>query len=152
MLMALGQFVFEISNLAYHELQRSTAWRHPSNSRVGEREASQFIGQGEDTFTLSGTLVPEVAGRADSLQTLRGMGDAGRAYAMVSGAGRVMGAWVILSLQENSSAFTQDGLARRTDFTLQLKRVDDEQVEAANDPSGERMATIDNGSRMGSVA
>lgn len=152
MLMALGQFVFEIPNLTYHELQRSTAWRHASNSRVGAREATQYIGQGEDTFTLTGTLAPEVAGRADSLQTLRAMGDAGLAYAMVSGTGRVMGAWIITSLQEGGSAFTQDGLARRTDFTLQLKRVDDDQVDATGDPSAERMATIDNGSRMGNVA
>lgn len=152
MLMALGQFVFQLSTVAYHELQRATAWRHGASSRVGAREALQFVGPGEDTLILTGTLVPELAGRLDSLDTLRAMADAGRAYAMVDGTGRVMGAWVILRLQQTASALTQDGLPRRTDFTLELKRTDDERVDSAGTPTGEGVATIDNGDRARSLA
>ncbi len=42
MLMSLGMFVFSLPTLAYQDMQRQTAWRHPSNSRVGSRAAHQF--------------------------------------------------------------------------------------------------------------
>lgn len=131
MLMSLGQFVFELDNLAYSELERSSAWRHAANSRVGAREALQYIGPGEDTISLTGALVPEIGGSLQSLPTLRGMADAGDAYAMVDGIGRVLGAWVITGLSEGGSAFTRDGIARHTTFTLSLKRSDDGRVSSA---------------------
>lgn len=156
MLMALGQFVFDLPTLAYHELQRSTDWRHPGNSRVGAREALQFVGLGEDTITVSGTLVPEIAGTLDSLRQLRAMADAGDAYALVDGTGMVLGAWVITSLQETGSAFVDVGVARRTDFTLSLKHAEDAQVQPASTsdvPLTGDVATIDaNGAGAGGLA
>lgn len=154
MLMCLGQFVFELPSLAYSELQRSSAWRHAANSRVGARAALQFVGPGDDTITLTGVLVPEVAGKLESLTTLRRMADAGDAYAMIDGAGRVFGAWVIESISEGGSAFTQDGIARRTDFSISLKRSDDGRVSSAP-PGNDRatLATIDSdGGRAGGLA
>jgi len=156
MLMALGQFVFQLSTLAYHELQRSTEWRHPGNSRVGARDALQFTGPGDDTITVSGTLVPELAGTLDSLRQIRAMADAGDAYALVDGTGRVLGAWVITSLSETGSAFVEGGVARKTDFTLTLKRADDAQVQStspADGPLRGDVATVDsNGGGVGNIA
>lgn len=156
MLMALGQFVFALPTLAYHELARSTEWRHPGNSRVGAREALQFIGPGEDTITLTGTLVPEIAGTLDSLQQIRDMADAGDAYALVDGTGRVMGAWVITSLAETGSAFVDGGPARKTDFSISLKHAEAAQVQSttpADAPLTGDVATLDaNGGDMGGMA
>lgn len=156
MLMALGQFVFQLPTLAYHELQRASEWRHTANSRVCARPALQFVGPGDDTITLNGTLVPEVAGTRDSLRQLRAMADAGNAYALVDGTGAVFGAWVITSLNETGSYFVEGGVARKTDFTLTIKHADDDQVHASASsdtaPQGD-IATIDaNGARMGDVA
>jgi uncharacterized protein len=140
MLMCLGQFVFQLPDLAYSELQRSTAWRHASNSRVGARPALQFVGPGDDTITLTGVLMPEITGTLQSLLTLRQMADAGDAYAMIDGAGHLFGAWVIESINEGGSAFTPDGIARRTDFNISLKRSDDALVSSA--PPGNSRATL----------
>ena len=149
MLMALGQFIFQLPDLAYSELQRTTAWRHAGNPRVGARDALQFVGPGEDAITLSGTLVPEIAGRLASIDTLVRMADTGDAFAMVDGIGNVMGAWVILSLEQRKEAFTREGIARRTDFNLQLLRSDDALVAA---PLAATSATIDTGSRAANLA
>lgn len=143
MLMALGQFVFRVATLAYSELQRSTAWRHASTSRVGARPALQFVGAGDDTITLPGVLAPEVAGTLQSLATLRAMADAGDAYAMVDGAGRIMGAWVITSITETGSALTADGVARRTEFSIALQRADDVLVASAPPGNSDLFGTID---------
>lgn len=131
MLMALGTFVFSLRNLAYQELQRSTAWRHASSARVGARPAHQYVGPGEDTITLSGVLLPPLTGRTASLDTLRQMAGEGRPLSLVDGTGVVHGAWVITELRETRSLLFADGTARRIEFQLGLERVDEAMAGAA---------------------
>lgn len=125
MMMALGFFTFSLSTLAYQELQRQTDWRHPTSNRVGTNPARQFVGRGEDAITLPGVLLPELAGSPISLDTIRSMGDAGKAWPLVEGTGRILGLWVIESVTETRTLFFRDGAARRIEFTISLKRVDD---------------------------
>jgi len=132
MLFSLGQFAFGLQTLPTDQLRRQTAWRHPSNSRVGARPARQFVGLGDDTINLSGVLAPEFAGSMRSLEALRKMADSGKAWALVSGAGEVFGAWTIENLTETRSVLIDNGAARRIEFDLQLAAVDDQRAE----PSG----------------
>lgn len=132
MMAAIGQYIFSLPTLAYQQMQRATDWRHPSNSRVGARPARQFVGPGEDAISLSGLQVPEFMGDLNAMSTLRAMGDAGKAYSFVLGTGEVLGAYVIESVNETGSMHIREGLPRRIEFTLELKRVDDAQA----DPTG----------------
>jgi phage protein U len=129
MQMCLGQFVFSINTVAYQELQRSTEWRYASNSRVGKRASSQFIGLGDDTITLSGWVAPELTGNSASIDQLRVMGDGGEPFILVSGTGSVFGLWEIQSLTETKTLFWPDGSARRVSFNISLKRVDDDRID-----------------------
>ena len=130
MMMALGQFVFGMDTLAFQDLDRQAAWRHAVNSRVGDRPARQYIGPGDETITLSGTLAPEFRGSSQSLVQLRAMADDGNAYALVDGAGGVYGAFVIEGVTEKGSVFIAEGLPRKIEFSLSLQRVDDERASA----------------------
>lgn len=132
-MLCLGLFVFSLNTLAYQELQRRTAWKHPTQSIVGGRDASQFLGPGEDTITLSGSMVPEFAGQPASLDELRRMANTGQAWALVEGSGTVYGAFVILDLQETKTLFYVDGTPRKIEFTLSLRRVDQDPDEADDD-------------------
>jgi len=125
MMMALGLFIFELRTAPYQQLQRHTQWRHPSNSRVGQRPARQFIGPGEDSITLTGTLFPEVTGGRVSLAMLRGMADTGKAWPLIEGSGLIYGEYVIEDMNETRSLFFSDGAARQIDFSLKLARTDD---------------------------
>lgn len=129
MMMALGMFVFSLHTAAYQELQRQTDWRHASNNRIGAAPARQFVGRGEDAITLPGILFPELTGTALSLDSLRLMANTGKAWPMVEGTGRIYGLWVIESLSETKTIFFPDGTARRIEFTLSLKRTDDDRVD-----------------------
>ena len=129
MMLALGMFVFSLSTLAYQELQRQTEWRHPSSSRVGTAPARQFIGRGDDSITLPGIIFPELAGTTLSLDALRLMANTGKAWPMIEGSGRIYGLWVIESLSETKTVFFRDGTPRRIEFTLSLKRIDDDQLD-----------------------
>ncbi|NWN60657.1 phage tail protein [Pseudomonas allii] len=136
MMMALGMFVFSLHTAAYQELQRQTDWRHASNNRIGAAPARQFVGRGEDAITLPGILFPELTGTALSLDSLRLMANTGKAWPMVEGTGRIYGLWVIESLSETKTIFFPDGTARRIEFTLSLKRTDDDRVDLLGAATG----------------
>ncbi len=129
MMMALGMFVFSLETLAYQEFQRQTEWRHGSTSRIGTNPARQYLGRGDDSITLPGVLLPALAGTQLSLDALRTMADTGKAWPLVEGTGKIYGTWIIESLSETRTLFFRDGQARRIEFTLMLKRIDDGRVD-----------------------
>lgn len=125
MMMALGLFVFSLRTASYQELQRVTNWRHPSNSRVGDRPAYQFVGKGEDSITLKGVILHELTGNRMTLDTVREMGDTGQAYTLIEGTGKIYGLVVIESLDDTKTFFFPDGAARKTEFTIKLNIIRD---------------------------
>lgn len=129
MMLALGMFVFSLSTAAYQALQRQTEWRHTSSNRVGAAPARQFLGRGDDSITLPGVILPELAGSALSLDALRLMANTGKAWPMVEGSGRIYGLWIIESLSETKTLFFRDGTPRRIEFTVSLKRIDDDRID-----------------------
>lgn len=124
MMMALGVMVFTMATIPYQQLQRTTSWRHASQSRIGQRAASQFLGEGDDSITLSGMLLPEVSGGRTSMFVLRLMADSGKAWPLIEGTGKIYGFWVVESIDETSSTFFRDGMEQQIDFTIKLKHVD----------------------------
>ncbi|MCP1116932.1 phage tail protein [Robbsia andropogonis] len=130
MLMSLDQFVFSLTTAPFQELQRQRNWKHRTSPRIGARDASQFTGPGDDTITLTGLIAPETIGSSASLDRLARMADDGDAYVLVDGLGNVYGAYVIESLNETQTYHTKEGIPRRIDFTLTLKRVDDRALSA----------------------
>jgi len=142
MMLALGMFVFSLHTAAYQEMQRQTNWRHSTNSRIGTNPASQFLGLGEDATTLPGIILPELAGTVLSLDALRQMAGTGKAWPMVEGTGRLCGLWVIENLTETRTIFFPNGAARRIEFTLSLKRVDDGSVDLLGAATGAGMNIV----------
>ena len=59
-MMILGMFPFMLETLPYDTFQRKMGWRHASNSRVGQRPATQFLGPDDETVSLSGQLLPAI--------------------------------------------------------------------------------------------
>lgn len=133
MMMALGLFVFSLPTLAYQELQRQTSWRFAETAVLNVRPRQQFIGLGSDTISLKGELRPEVAGTAISLDYIRLMADTGKAWTLIDGAGRMYGLYIIDGLNETKSVFLSNGQAKKIDFDISLKRVDDKRVDLIGD-------------------
>ncbi len=93
--------------------------------RIGKRPAYQFLGEGETSRTLSGTLYPEITGGRLSLQAIELMADEGRAWPLIDGTGMIHGMYVIDKVTHNHTELFSDGAARKIEFTLSLKRVDE---------------------------
>jgi phage protein U len=141
-MLCLGLFVFALDTLSYQELQRRSSWKHSSQPLVGARNASQYLGPGDDIITLNGIVVPEFAGIAASLSVLRLMADQGAAWVLVEGTGTIYGAFVITELQETKTLFFEDGEARRIEFTLTLQRVDQDAQETAEQLMADSMGDL----------
>lgn len=123
MLMSLGMFTFELATLPFQELGQKTEWRHGSTARFGARPAHQYLGPGDDSISLSGALVPGVAGAYSAIDTLKQMGDQGENWPLVDGLGKVHGNFEIASIDERKSVFMTGGAPRKIDFTVELRRV-----------------------------
>lgn len=132
-MLTLGMFVFMRQSLPYQSLQRSADYQWPSNSRVGKRDAFQFLGPGDDKITLTGDLYPEMTGGRLSMLALYTMADEGRAWPLISGTGTIYGMFVITNVSETGTVFFADGSPRKISFTLSLTRVDDSLVALYGD-------------------
>ncbi|WP_242415536.1 phage tail protein [Sphingomonas panni] len=125
MLMSLGLFPFSLPTLAHDDLSRRTAWRHATASRIGARDAVQYVGPGEESVSIGGTAHAELTDGRACLDQLRDMAATGQAWPLVDGAGTVFGAFVIQTLDEKHKALFPDGTPRAIEFSLELLRVDE---------------------------
>ena len=125
-LATLGVFVFTRQTVPFQSLDRTSSWRHPTNSVVGTMPKTQFTGKDSETVTISGRLAPEITGGKLSLAMLELMAESGAAFPLIEGADfMLMGFFVIESIQETRTELFGDGTPRLIDFTLNLKRTDD---------------------------
>lgn len=129
-LMTLGLFVFELTSAPFETVGRQTDHRWASKDRAGGPPAHQYLGPGSDAITIDGLLMPEMTGGTKALDKLREMASEGKAWILVSGDGRNQGKWFIASITERGSHHTPNGLARRIEFSLNLKRYWDDDPEA----------------------
>ena len=125
MMMVLGLFVFELRTVPYQELQYQRSWRHATNNRVIRYATTQFLGPDVDTLTLSGVLLPEITGGRLSMLALEQMAELGKAWPLIEGSGTIYGMYVIEGLNQTKAEFFRDGMPRRIEFSLSLKRVDE---------------------------
>jgi putative phage tail protein len=121
-MMQLGAFQFGINTAAYQGLSRSDEWRWPDQERFGQAPALQYTGPGATTITLDGILYPEWRGGLGQLDAMRAEAGRGKPLVLVDGRGQALGMWVIERVDESQSIFAAGGVARRIEFTLQLKR------------------------------
>jgi phage protein U len=129
MMMVLGLYVFMLRTVPYQELQYQRNWRHATNSRVNRRPSTQFLGPDNDSLTLSGVLLPEITGGRLSLLALEQMAELGKAWPLIEGSGTIYGMFVIENLSQTRTEFFAGGEARRIEFSLTLKRVDESLTE-----------------------
>lgn len=98
------------------------------------------LGPENDMLTLSGVLMPEITGGRLSLLALEQMAEQGKAWPLIEGSGTIYGMYVIEGLNQTKTEFFRDGMPRRIEFTLSLKRVD----ESLSDMFGDLSAQLNN--------
>jgi Phage protein U len=124
-LMTLGLFVFGMDTLPYQTLRHAIEWRHGKSERHQARAASQFLGPGAETITISGLLVPEIAGSYSAFDRIVEMAGTGEDYPLMDGLGRILGHFHIVKLDRDHLNVIGGGLPRQVGFSLDLERAAD---------------------------
>jgi hypothetical protein len=120
-MMMLGtEYMFSVGTAAYQSLRRSSAYRWPAQERIGRRPARQYVGPGDETITLDGTVYPHYLGGTGQIERMREVAGRGEPLTLVDGIGRNLGQWCIERVEETDEVFDADGLPRRMDFRLGL--------------------------------
>lgn len=135
MQMILGYFIFSLSTASFDDFSRAVGQRWSSHERIGKRHTYQWLGVDEEQISLSGTIYPAFDGEPLSLDVLKIMASKGVPYIMISGTGFVLGEYIILEVSDKRSEFMDNGAAQKIDFSITLKRYDDEDdaLETIND-------------------
>lgn len=120
-MMGLGDFRFGLSTAAYQRLQRSTEYRWEEQARVGREPALQFIGRSLASVDLEGVIYPTFRGGLSQVDAMRDMAGMGEPLTLVDGTGKVWGEYCILGVGDAQTGFTDDGRARKIEFTVRLK-------------------------------
>ncbi|WP_221628047.1 phage tail protein [Teredinibacter franksiae] len=130
-MMLLGPIRFSVDQASYQQLQRTTQYSWATQSPLGHPvlkylglggPTRQYIGPGEDSITLNGTIFPQFNGGPLQLIIMRLSAGIGIALPLICGNGLIMGRWIIESIGETKSEFFDNGAARKIEFNLTLKR------------------------------
>jgi phage protein U len=119
-MMSLGDFRFSLDTAAYQMLDRSASWRWQAVDRINARPMQQFIGRGEETVTMDGTIYPHFRGGLGQIAAMEAEADKGTPLLLVDGTGKVWGQHVITRIREGQSVFFSNGMPRRIDFSIEL--------------------------------
>ena len=125
-MVGLGAMRFEIDALNFNQLERSFAYRWEPQKRLGRRPAMQFMGPGEETITLQGTIYPNhpaFAGGLAELNAMRSRSETGAFFNMgarVGTRGLALGRWCVRSIRDIQSYFHHNGQPSKVEFTLEL--------------------------------
>lgn len=122
-MMTLGMFAFALDSVPYEELSLKKAWRFGRTERVGAHAAAQFLGPGEEVASISGAMIPPLAGSYSNMRVLEELASQGEAQPLIDADGVVWGHYTIELIDKKQSNIMDDGRPRKTDFTIELKRV-----------------------------
>ncbi len=86
------------------------------------------------------TVIPRISSPALTAQEIAEMAEQGKAWPLIEGSGTIYGMYVIEGLNQTKTEFFRDGMPRRIEFTLSLKRVD----ESLSDMFGDLSAQLNN--------
>lgn len=120
-MLALGVFRFGVSVGDYQTLRREAGYRWAVQERVGRDPASQFIGPGLQTITLSGVIYPHFKGGLRQVEFMRAIAGLGQPLMLTDGLGFVFDRWVILRAAETKTVLMSDGAPRKIDFEIELQ-------------------------------
>ncbi|WP_455480077.1 phage tail protein [Bartonella sp. B23] len=120
MMLALGSFIFSLKTATYQTLDMSYDVPWVEQGRLGRKSVLQLPAVANAELSLTGVIYPDFRGGRGQLDYLRQMTHDG-AHILVTGQGRILGKFVILSVSEKQSVFHYDGTPKKQEFTVHLK-------------------------------
>jgi uncharacterized protein len=107
-----------------HETAHEYGGDYAAKNVIGTRKPREFVGVGDETFNLTGTIFPAKLGGLDELGLLQAMVEAGEPQILVRGDGTNLGWYTVDKGTEKSKFIDSSGVGRVIDVEIKLTRVD----------------------------
>lgn len=137
-LMMWGDFIFQLSTLAYSKLTVSDSWNWVAQGRFGKREKLQYIGKKAPKIKFDCELYAELMNESlltkglkeygliqslasDPVEHLRIQGNLKTPLMLVTGAGKVMGFWCLTDISQTIDEFKPNSHARHQNVSLSMQ-------------------------------
>ena len=128
MLMQYADFQFDISTVAYNELNRVSSIRWATHDIVGSHQKLQAMGKDNDRIRLNGTFYPILAAQVggavgtNSLDALRELANQMQPHLLTAANGNSLGYWVLEELETNNTLFSSgQGVPQKQQFNIALR-------------------------------
>lgn len=121
-MMGLGSYRFSLNTSAYQQLRRTIEYRWPSQDRILNDPALQYVGAGKEQIELEGTIFPEFRGGLRQIEDMKEAADRGEPLLLIDGLGQIWGRWVITRIEENREVFLKAGIPRKITFRMAITR------------------------------
>jgi len=119
-MMALGDYRYSLPSATYKSLERVHNWRWASKERLGRVPAQEYLGPGEETISMEGTIYPYFKGGLGQINLMREEAGKGEPLTLVDGLGFVWGEYCIKRISERQQHLDANGIPRRQDFSITL--------------------------------
>lgn len=124
-MLMLGDFEFSIDALTYNQLSREASWRWSAQERIGQADLLQYTGKERRTVTLEGEAHAFFRKGMSAIDDLYVLADKATPLQLVSGAGDVLGYWVIEKFNDGTSKFLPAGTPRHKTFSIGIRHYGD---------------------------
>jgi phage protein U len=91
---------------------------------LGRLPAREFVGEGDETLTLKGQVLPSKLGGLSSIEALHGMRRQGERTFVMRGDGRVMGWYAVEHISEQHEMLGPNGVGQVVKHEVKLIMVD----------------------------
>ena len=125
-MMMLGDFEFSIDTAAYNQLTREARWRWQEQERIGKQDLLQYTGKEARSVKLDGEAHAFFRNGVTSIDALYDLADKAQPQQLVSGAGDVLGWWVITDFTDTTPAFLPGGSPRKKTYSITIKHYADD--------------------------
>ncbi|HAV8353453.1 TPA: recombinase family protein [Escherichia coli] len=135
----MGRFFFHVMG-ALAEMERELIVERTRAGLAAARAKGRVGGRRPKLTTEQWAQIGRLTGGRMSLLALEQMAEQGKAWPLIEGSGTIYGMYVIEGLNQTKTEFFRDGMPRRIEFTLSLKRVD----ESLSDMFGDLSTQLNN--------
>ena len=129
--MILGNFVFNLKTMTQDGMSRTAEYNWAEKERVGDLPNFQNLGIRQDQIEITGVSYARLNPEMKTIDDIRKSQLTTQANNLITNQGRVLGKFVIISIQENMSVFNKKDIPLKIEFTMVLKRVPSEAVTSA---------------------
>lgn len=126
MLYLLGAVTIDTKPFSIDSMERESGSSVASKPVMGGRERKEVTGEGEDTITLSGQLLPFRIGGMSELETLHDMRRKGQRFPLMRGDGYRFGWYYISEIAETHSEIARNGVGHVIAHRITLNQADED--------------------------